>query len=245
MAWGTPVETREFDSSTTLATYTWSPVSTIPIGSFLFGLCAANVAATISTVADNSTQAGAANTYVIATQGSGTTTVCNPFYCLATTRAILSTDVITATLGATASRRAGQVWTFVPPGQTPVLDVQAGAAAVSASPLVFGSTGALAEAGELALACMAYKSGGASGFSVPSGYASAGTYNGSGGTVTIVEADIVYKANAGTAAEAPSITMATAPASGGAVGRILTFRSSPIVAARPKLAVVRRTWARS
>jgi hypothetical protein len=235
--WPTPTESVEYSSATTLATFTFSPLATIPIGSFLFMFCAANVASTFLSASDNSAQAGTANTYVNATIASGSTLIGIPVYCLSITRSILSTDVITVTFNATASRRNGRMHTWVPPGATPVLDVQAGAAAVTASPLVFASTGALAETNELAVACMAYKAGSVSGFSVPSGYTASGSFAGSGGTVTIVEGDVVWKGNAGTAAEAPSITMATTPTS--AVGRLLTFRST-VTPTRPKIYIPTR-----
>jgi hypothetical protein len=237
VAWSNPVESVEFASATTAATFTFSPLGTIPIGSFLFMFCAANAATTFLSAADNSTQAGAANTYVNATLASGSTNIGVPVYCLSVTRSILATDVITVTFNATASRRDGRLHTWVPPGGAVSLDVQSGAANVAASPLVFASTGAIAEAGSLAVACMAYKSGSVSGFSVPAGYTASGSFAGSGGTVTIEEGDVVWKGNAGTAAEAPSWTMATAPTS--AVGRLLVFRS-PAIASRPRIYIPAR-----
>lgn len=217
-----PVEAIEFSSAVTADTYTFSPAATIPAGTFIFGAVGANNTATIISASDNSTQAGNANVYTIATGTNGTTLRESPFYCLKTTRAILATDVITIQLGTTASRRNGKVYTWPAPTYGYFLDKQSGAANVTASPLVWSSSGALAQTFEIAIACAGYRAGAASGFTAPTGYTSSGTSNGSGGTVTIIESDVFWRNDAGTAAEVPSMPFTNTPASS-CVGRLLTF----------------------
>jgi len=240
--WGTPVESVEFGASVGATTFTFSPAATIPVGSFIYLGVAANVAATFTSCADNSTQAGTANSYTAGTLGSGSTLIALPVYCLATTRAILSTDVITVTIGSSGSRRNGRMLTWTPPGATPTVDVTVGAAAVTTSPLTFASSGTLTGTSELAIALGGYKSSAASGFADPtSGFTAVVPATGSGGTVTFIESDVSYNPNAGTAAVAPTHTYTLAPTS--AVGRMIVFASVVTAQTKSGIHVVRRTWA--
>lgn len=242
MAWALG-ENLEYSSAATLGTLTWSPAATIPIGALIVLLQCSNAAAVVSTVADNSTQAGAANTYDT-TLGtvSGTTLKGGVIVCVAT-RSILTTDVITITYVGTASRRSGRLITFT--GQasgtpTAIEDVASATNSVTASPITMGPTGALAGTGELVLGCSFWKGGGVlSGMAdSTSGYTASPCAVGSGGTVTSVESNFSYKTTGGTGAETDSHTFTTFTSG---CGIIVAFKPPAVaVTARSLISVVRR-----
>lgn len=109
-------------SATTLAPQ--SPTNTIPAGSTVIGVWAANASGeSVSSIADNSTQAGAANTWAsVSPIASGTTLSMGIYYCLKTTRAILTTDTITITLGLSASKRCTWMNAFTPGNGNPAFN---------------------------------------------------------------------------------------------------------------------------
>lgn len=98
----------QYSSGSSGTTYAiGAPSSTIPAGSTVIGVWACNAAGeSVSSIVDNSTQAGAANVYAsVSPIATGTTLGMGVFYCLKTTRAILATDTINITIGLSASKR--------------------------------------------------------------------------------------------------------------------------------------------
>lgn len=119
---GTNGQYSSGSSATTLAPQ--SPSSTIPAGSTVIGCWAANASGeSVSSIADNSTQAGAANTWTsVSPIASGTTLSMGVYYCLKTTRAILSSDTITITLSLSASKRCTWYNAFTPSNGNPAFN---------------------------------------------------------------------------------------------------------------------------
>lgn len=219
-----------YGSNATLATLTFSPVGgTLPAGSLVvLGWCANVAALTVSTCADNSTQAGAANVWDISRTPEAGATLTGGIITCYTTRDILSTDVITVTLSATASRRAGSLQAWTPSNANPVLDKTGNVSNAVASPVTCSATGALSQTDDMAVQLDFWK-GGAVGsgwaHSSPSGFTS-GTAGLSGGTVTRVETSIAWRDNLGsnaTFSAASTYTSITAGAS-----EVLTFTDQPL-----------------
>lgn len=210
--------------------------ATLPVGTLVV-LGTAGVSG-VSGVADNSTQAGTANSYTVRTtitQGAGgNITVA---WCILT-RSLLTTDTITITFSFTSSRCAARfsAWSGVDPSP---LDANANAG-VTASPLSVGPTGTLAGTGELAICHVGWLSTAvASGVVDTAGFTLASTS--SGGATSRVEAIEAHNLGVGTAAQTDAMTFTSITS---AAGEILTFKALAAAAtARSESVVVRRTWA--
>lgn len=245
MAWAR-VESKQFNSAVSATTLTWSPAATIPIGTLLLlGYCS-NSSSTISTIADNSTQTGTANAYSVSLGTAVGTTLKGGLIWCVTTRSILTTDVITITFLAAATRRSGYLVTFTGQnGSTPVdLSAVATAITTSASNLVMGPTAALAASGELAVGFSFYRGGlNPSGVSdATSGYTLATANAGQADATVNVETNYAWKTTAGTAAETDTQSFSNANLAA-AVGIVATFQALVVPAVKRQLVVVRRTWA--
>lgn len=228
MAWTGPIESKEFSSPTgSGTTYTFSPTSTIPVGTLIIIGWSGSVNSVVdATCSDNSTQAGTANSYTIL----GVQTTTGPsiagslIYCDPTTRSILSTDVITVTTAA-STRRNAKLLTFT--GQDPAgsFDVSADEAASSTSPYAIGPTAALSSTNELVVGFASIQTtsaptitDGTTGYTVVAG-------SGSGGTAIQQYAVLSYKTTAGTTAETDTQTYGTGFSR--AVGQIAAFTQAP------------------
>lgn len=218
-----PTESLEFSSAASATTLTFTGFGAdIPAGTFIAIGHASNVAGLTATCTDNSLQVGTANVYVSRTPRAGTTLTGGIIWTY-TTRKILTTDTITVTLSAAATRRDGRLVTFVV-GGIPALDGVANQDNRVASPITMGPTATLIASNELALGFSFWKGG-----AVTSGVADAtGGYTlivaaGSGGAATRVETNLAYKSPVGTAAETDTHTFTTFTAG---CGEILTFTPS-------------------
>lgn len=171
------------------------------------------------TIADNSAQAGTANSYTVRTAVVQGTARVQVAYCYLT-RALLSTTTITITLS--ASRFAAAFYCFSGADPTP-LD-QSATKGVTTSPLSVGPTGVLAASTELAINMVGWFGGattsGASG--TTAGY-TLGTPLNSGGVTSRVELVTAYKIGAGTAAETSAMTFTSITS---AAGNLLTFKAA-------------------
>lgn len=238
MTWVGPIESKEFNSAVAAATYTWTTFgANIPIGTLILIGWACEFSTTPSTCADNSAQAGTANSYTIRSSVTATGLKGGTIWCV-TTRQIQTTDTITLTLvSSSPTRRSGRLLTFTGQGINP-FDVAVVATAVTVSPLVIGPSAALAGTDELSVGFGFWKGG-----AVLSGVADATTgytlvaSSGSGGTTPRVETNISYKKTAGTAAETDTQSYTSITS---AVGELLTFQPVP---APKQIHLVRRTWA--
>lgn len=148
MAFVGPIQDRQFNSVVSGTTYTFSPSATIAVGSLIALYIISNTAQVFSTCADNSTQAGTANSYTAEAAITGTGIKGQLIWCVAT-RSILSTDTITVTILGAATIRTGRMVTFTGVATTSPRDslVQN---SFAASPVSL-TTAALASAGELCL----------------------------------------------------------------------------------------------
>ena len=198
--------------------------STIPAGSLIVISECQNIASAACTAADNSTQAGAANSYTSRTAVNGTTHHGRHLWCV-TTRDILSTDTITLSQGTGFGTRTSiMLTTWIVPLSSSPIDASATMAGTGTSPCAMGPTGALLDATELTLASHWWKGG-----AVASGVADATTgYTliapvSSGGVTTREEACVSWKIPSGTAAESDTKTFTSIT---NAVGEMLTFRTT-------------------
>lgn len=235
----------QYSSAASATTYLMqSPTSTIPVGSLVVGVIACNnntLAA--SSLADNSTQAGAANSYVIGTpQGSGVGLSLCVWYCLKTTRAILVTDTITFTQGTAATRRAGTFNAWTPSNSNPVLDVSVGTANsgnVTTSPVSVTVPANNDGAGVgIELSARGHSATGVSGYShtAPAGW-TAGVRVQSPSTAPVIEVGVTWKDNL--AGSAGFTDTATYTALTNAFHNVRVF-DDPAPVRRP--IVVRRIW---
>lgn len=207
MAWAGPfadVQVASTASPTSIAFTGFG--GTIPIGALLFVIACGNAATfQASSVADNSTQAGTANSYV--ERGfPNASALESEVYTTEVTRSILATDTITMTLSVTGTRVHGRAFYFtgmLTGGAAGNAHTTANGATVS--PITCGATGALTDNGELGV-MMSFWKGGAvlSGVSQStSGYTLATPATGSGGTTSRVECNFSYSTtvpNTGTTA---------------------------------------------
>lgn len=209
--------------------------STIQIGDLIvIGVGVNGTAATIASVADNSSQAGTANSYTVRTTLTANNLTGVNIWTIAT-RSILTTDTISVTLGATSNRRSGLFMRFSGAVATSPLDVTAKVQSVTNTPITMGPTAALAGSGELAVGMSFTR------ILVPaptfsdstSGY-NAVTFATSGGTVETLNTGGSYKLSAGTAAETDAHTWVGLDAQGGegGAGELLTFIPAASAAVR-------------
>lgn len=227
-----------------------SPSSTIPVGSFIFGVLVANVASeTISSITDNSTQAGAANTYGFnnGLAASGTTLTMIPFWCLKTTRAILATDTINPAIGVAATRRAAVANAWTPSNgnaafntanfQGVLNDTSSPVQALGSGTAVSVTDGlAIFGGGELSPTTVP---GYALSTTNPAGYTS-GVAPVAPSTAPTVVAWMAWKDNAGVTSIPQCDATFTNITRAHAFNAIATDIAVPV---RPKLTVVRRSWA--
>lgn len=244
MAWAGPVENEEFASpSGSGSSYTFSPNSTIPVGTLMILGWTGNVnSATAATCADNSAQPNSANSYTaLATQTTTGPSLAGGLLWCVTTRAILATDVITITVPS-ATRRHARMVTFTGQAASP-LDFSLDQGPDIVSPFDIGPSGTLAETSELVVACafVANTAGNALGASdSTSGYTLL-TPAGSGGTGTVTWTVMSYKTTAGTSAETDSQAYTSFNK---AVGQMIAFKLAPPSAAqRSRIIPPRRAWA--
>lgn len=197
----------QYSSASSGTTYLLQqPSSTIPAGSFVAGIVACNNASmTVPTIADNSTQAGAANTWTHDSPGGLTDLAYCVFFCMKTTRAILTTDTVTVTQGAAATRRAGTLNAFSQSNAAAAWDSAVGvpnSGFVTASPVSF-TVPAQTGAGELIIefAARTAVTVGASGYShtAPAGW-TAGTRVQSPSTTPTIEVGVTWIASSASAA---------------------------------------------
>jgi hypothetical protein len=243
VAWTGPIENEEFaNPSGAGTTYTFSPNATIPVGTLIvLGWMGSVTDATLATCADNSSQAGSANTYTaLATQStSGPSDQGGLIWCV-TTRSILATDVVTIT-AASSSRRNGRMVTFTGQAASP-FDTSANQAAVTSQPYAIGPTATLAETNELVIGASFVASAAPPvGFSDSTTGYTAIVGAGSGGTGTPVVVCMSYKTTAGTAAETD--THAYSGTWSKAMGQIMAFKQAAASTATSKPPTrVRRVW---
>ncbi len=183
-------------STTSNTTVTASFTSNVAAGSLIVLGWSANTTSLTATVADNSSQSGSANVYTATPVRVTSTMNGGGAYCKVT-RPILSSDVITVTLSASATRKGltSQVWNMT--NGNPVLNTTAALVdSDTSSPVgASSSTGTLADAHSMCVK-LSYWIGGAVGagwaHSTPaSGWTSA-TGGISGGTTTRVECNIAF-----------------------------------------------------
>ena len=240
----------QYSSAASATTYLMqSPTSTIPAGSTIMGVVACNNnTLTTPSVADNSTQAGAANSYTVETpQGSGVALSLCVFYCLKTTRAILVTDTITFTQGVAATRRAGTFNAWTPSNSNPTIDALVGTAnsgMVTASP-VSTTVPANSDPASLAVEFAAWTNGavtGASGYShtAPASGWTSGVRVQSPSTAPVIEVGVSWNANLGSTAGFTDTATYTSITR--AFHNVRVVNDTP---PKQKLTVVRRTWARA
>lgn len=201
----------EYESAVSGGTLTFSPTTDIEVGDTIdIGWDADVASLTVSSCADNSSQPGAANVYVIRAPRSGTNFSFGTCYILKATRKILTTDVITITLSAsTPTRRTGQMMAFVSSNGNPRFELQTGITGALASPVGQGASGTLYSANTMSVTFHAWKGGAvASGIGtlVPAaGVACPGGGALSGGASTRVELNSYYVLNlASTSSITPS-----------------------------------------
>lgn len=201
----------EYESAVSGGTLTFSPTTDIEVGDTIdIGWDADVAGLTVSSCADNSSQPGAANVYVIRAPRSGTNFSFGTCYILKATRKILTTDVITITLSAsTPTRRTGQMMAFVSGNGNPRFELPTGITAALASPVGQGASGTLYSANTMSVTFHAWKGGAvASGIGtlVPAaGVACPGGGALSGGASTRVELNSYYVLNlASTSSITPS-----------------------------------------
>lgn len=225
MTFAVATPAAQFGSNASAATITFTGFgATIPVGSLLVFDWDENVASlTVTSVADNSAQAGVANAYSINTPLSGTTLSFGTVYCWVT-RSILATDTITITLSAAGTRRGGTLRCWTLANGVPVLDRVASVTADTTSPVTLASTGTLNASDELAVAMRGWLGGAvASGYAhtTPAGFTNA-TSGLSAGTSTRVEANMSFDDNlASSTAFADDATYTSITR---AHGQVLTFR---------------------
>lgn len=207
-------------SQTSTTTYT-HVAGAMPVGTLVIIGATNSGGAAFSTVTDNSTQTGAANSYTkLASVTSGTARV-QVAYCYLT-RALLSTDTITIVMSGSSPRAAIAFYSFSGANATP-LD-QSATKGVSTSPISVGPTGALSNTNELAINMVGWFGG-----AVTSGAASTtagytlGTPGNSGGVTNRVEIVPVYKIGVGTAAETSVVSFTSITS---AAGNLLTFKAA-------------------
>jgi len=192
------------DTASGVSTAVFNPSADIEIGDTIVLDYTTNVVHTVSSCADNSTQAGTANVYTIGTARTGTVCSFGFCYCLKATRRILTTDTITITFSATSTRRAGHLLVLVSSNGNPRFESSAGVTNDTASPVPMSATGTLYTAN-----CAAVLGWGWKGAGVLSGYAqTVPTVSGgwvahpsgaaaSGGATTSVESNVTYNLNIG------------------------------------------------
>jgi len=235
----------QFGSNVSAATVTFSPDADIEVGDLICLAWAINVNnVTVSTLADNSTQSGSANTYTNNTARATTAHSGGTAYCVAT-RKILTTDVVTVTLSAAGTRRSGNLGAFVPANGNPALDIVAGVTADTSSPVGY-STGTLSKAASLIVPFGQWRGGGQ--LSGWSGFGAGGWANltsaTSGGTTARNEVNSRYNLNIGsTSSVALSDSYSTITT---AHGEVMVWNDEvPNPPPRSGIIVVRRTWARA
>lgn len=182
-----------------VSTMTFSPDVDIEVGDTVVMDYDTNVVHSVSSCADNSSQAGTANAYVIRAARTGTVASFGWVYCLKVTRKILTTDVITITFSAASTRRAGHMLAVIAGNGNPRFESQVGITNDTASPVPMGATGTLYTADTFAICGWGWKGGAvASGFAqtVPAlggGWVThADGVAASGGTSTRVETNTTY-----------------------------------------------------
>lgn len=206
MAWVGPIQNVAFSSTTAAATLTFSPTATMAVGTLV--VIGWNVNANqpnATSCADNSTQAGTANTWTLLGGVGGANLGGSSVYCRLT-RSILSTNVITVTLPiATGNRRSGRMLSFtgvVAAGSA--LEQGLNVNPQTTSPITLGPTSLVGpiSAGGLVLAFSYWRGGAvASGFSNSTGGYTAVATTSSGGTTSRHEVNAAYKSPTTTAAE--------------------------------------------
>lgn len=233
MAFTTVRASGKYEDANSSATLTFSPSTDIEVGDTIAIDYETNVVHAVSSVADNSTQAGAANVYVIRPQRTGTVSAFGWVYLLKATRKILATDVITITMASAATRRVGHLLAVVSGNGNPRFEFQTGIANALASPVSLGATGALYASDSMAIIGQGWKGGAvASGFAqtapvVTGGWVahpSGGAL--SGGTTTRVESNVTYNLDIGSATTfTPAATYTSITV---AHGEVLIFSDEPI-----------------
>lgn len=160
----------------------------MPVGTLVVIEFAGNVASMGFTIADNSTQAGAANAYNVLPPVAGATLTGVVAWCVLT-RALLTGDIVTLTAtGGPFTRAAGIGSSWTPSNANCSLDKTAVIQNATTSPVVTAGTGTLSSTTDLAI-CSNHWKGGA----VASGHSNTGTIGGSataslsGGTTPRIE----------------------------------------------------------
>lgn len=189
--------TAEYEDANSGVIIAFSPSVDIEVGdTIVMGWDVNNALTGVLTCVDNSTQAGAANVYVPRAERSGTAFSAGTCYILATTRKILTTDVITITVDAgTPTRRTGQMMAVTAANGNPRFELQVGTTADSTSPVLLPSTPTLYTANSFVCLFNFWKGGAvASGISAvtPAGTAIPGGGALSGGITTRVETNAYY-----------------------------------------------------
>lgn len=242
---GTNAQYGSASSATTWALQT--PSSTIPAGSFVMGcVCSNGGSVNLSTVADNSTQPGAANVWAFDTGITGSTFLLCVFYCVLTTRDILSSDTVLVTMASSASRRSGELNAWTPSNGNPALD--SGGVAVSpvqtTSPVSTGAMSPLSRSDDLSVEMSGWRGGAvASGYShsAPAGWTN-GIHPTSAGTTSRVEAGLTWNNNVGSTTSFTDTAAFTTVNLCALVVRSVT--DAPVaVTPKPKIIVVRNAWA--
>lgn len=240
----------QYSSASSATTYLMqSPTSTIPAGSLVAGVVACNNnTLTTPSCADNSTQAGAANSWVVETpQGSGVALSLCVFYCLKTTRAILVTDTITFTQGVAATRRAGTFNAWTPSNGNPTLDASVGtanSAMDSTSPVSVTVPANNDAAGVgIELSARTHSATGASGYAhtAPASGWTTGTRVQSPSTAPVIEVGVTWRDNLASAAgftDTATYTLITQ-----AFHNVRVFDDIATPTKRPRVIMPRRVWA--
>lgn len=133
-------------------TITVSPNTTLAVGAFIV-ICLSERDWGITSLADNSSQAGTANSY---TQNISRLTA-DPFsyiYSCKLTRSILNTDTITATFAGTSGGKAMTVLLLPDANSSSQFDVGASREAAAGATYTTGTTATTAQADEYAIGCM-------------------------------------------------------------------------------------------
>lgn len=212
----------EYETSLSVSTVTFSPSSDIEVGdTIVIGWCG-NVASMVtSSVADNSSQPGTANSYVIRADRGATTFTSGTSYINKATRKVLTTDVVTVTFtGGPATRVTGQLAAFVSTNGNPRFELMVGITNDTTSPVAQGASGTLYDPDSLLVDFNFWKGGAvASGIAVtvPAGTtAIPGGGALSGGVTTNVETNGRYLLDAGSASSfTPSCTYTSITTSNG------------------------------
>ena len=233
----------DFGTTISGADYTFVMSVDIEVGDLIILHWDANAASkTVVSIADDSVQAGAANSYTVRATRSATAHSAGTAYCLKTTRKIVVNDEIVVTIDAAHTRRAGCMAAFVPGNGNAALGVTNGVTGDTSSPVTYGATGTLSDAHSLLAQCGGWRGGAVdAGYGHnPSGWATV-TPGKSGGTSARAESHIAYILDSGTNGTITCEDTYTSITN--AHGEVLEFTDIAVAAARPRIVIPRRVWA--